>query len=294
MSYKKRGKRQNSGRFPTILVLFFVVLVVFEGKLLINIFRNGTFSEQITSQVDDLLATHLPETETETSTEKATKTNVTVISETEGTQQSLPISPAIVPAQETAVDDSFFSDAVFIGDSRMEGFRNASGLTQGAFLVGVGMNLSNIFDEQFIFMYNEDITVFQALYNTDYKKVYLQLGTNNLGEYPFSAIKDKYQSILRAVRKELPNAQIYALSIIYVEESKVTTGDYINNANIDAANQYLLEICEEDDYNYIDLNEALSDGNGSLNPNASSDGIHMTKEYYEIWLNYLKTHYIKE
>ena len=53
-------------------------------------------------------------------------------------------SAAVVPAQSDSVDDSYFSDAVFIGDSRMEGFRNASGITQGTFLTGVGLSINDM------------------------------------------------------------------------------------------------------------------------------------------------------
>ena len=45
-----------------------------------------------------------------------------------------------IKKQATPVDDSYFSDAVFIGDSRVEGFHMQSGITQGTFLTGVGMN----------------------------------------------------------------------------------------------------------------------------------------------------------
>lgn len=292
MSQQKKRRRQKPGRFLSILILIFAVLVVFEGKLLINIFRKEPYHKQVSSQVDALLAEDTAETESNTSKEvlpDETETTAT-------TQQTeAPIdSAAVVPAQSTAVDDSYFSDAVFIGDSRMEGFRNVSGLTQGTFLTGVGMNVTDIFTNQYIHMYNEQITVFQALYNTDYKKVYIMLGTNNLGEHDFNDFKRDYDLCLGEIKKQLPDAEIYVLGVIYVDETKVTTGDYVTNANIDIVNEKIIEICEESGYHYVNVNEVLSDGNHSLISAASSDGIHLYQEYCAIWLDYLKTHYISD
>ena len=77
-----------------------------------------------------------------------------------------------------------------------------------------------------------------------------------------------------------------------MEESKVSTGEYINNTNVDKINSILLDICEEKGYHYLDLNEFLSNGYGSLIQDATSDGVHIYPEYCEQMLTYLKSHYI--
>ncbi|MFQ9395360.1 MAG: hypothetical protein ACLR2E_16540 [Lachnospiraceae bacterium] len=43
-----------------------------------------------------------------------------------------------------------------------------------------------------------------------------------------------------------------------MEEAKVTTGDYINNANVDKMNNIILNICDEGGYYFLDVNEVLS------------------------------------
>lgn len=289
MPQQKKRKRQKPGRFLNVLVLAIIVLIVFEGKLLINIFQKESIKTQVTSQLDEILSNEGAD-ETEASSEASANQN----GETAGTQETeAPLSsPAVVPTQRMTVDDSYFSDAVFIGDSRMEGFRNQSGITQGTFLTGVGMDATSIFTEKYIRMYNEQITVFQALYNTDYKKVYVMIGTNNLGEPDFNEFKASYKTALGEIQKQAPNAILYVMGIAYVEESKVTTGDYVNNQNIDAANEKILELCEEEGYHYLNINEALSNGQHSLIEGATSDGIHMYDTYCKKWLDYLKSHYI--
>lgn len=289
MPHQRKRKRQNPGRFLNMLILIFIVLIVFEGNLLINIFQKDVLKSQINSQIDELLAdSRSKEKETETTVQTETPAM------TEPQTEPVPVNSAIVPEQPVPVDDSYFSDAVFIGDSRMEGFRNQSGITQGTFLTGVGMDVSNIFETPYINLYNEQITVFQALYNTNYKKVYVMLGTNNLGEPDFDDFKDKYRVCLGEIRKMLPDAIIYVISVAYVEESKVEDTTYVNNQNIDTVNDKILELCEDTGYYFVNINEVLSDGNHSLVEGATSDGVHMYETYCKIWLEYLKNHYFSE
>jgi len=271
-----------------MLILILIVLVVFEGKLLINIFQKDGLQSQVDAQIDELLAdVRDVETESESETEPAAPA-------TEAQPQPTPQEPGITPEQPTPVDDSYFSDAVFIGDSRMKGFRNQSGITQGTFLTGVGMNVSDIFDKQYVHMYNEQITVFQALINTDYKKVYVMLGTNDLGEPSFDDFKERYRTCLKEIKRFAPNAVIYVLSVAYVEEAKIEDTSYVNNQNIDAVNEKILELCKEENYYYMNINEVLSNGNHSLAEGATSDGVHMYQEYCKIWLDYLKNHYVTD
>lgn len=291
MPHQKKRKRQQPGRFLNMLILIFIVLIVFEGNLLINIFQKQSLKSQVDSQIDELLAdSKAKEPETEALPETETSAPVT-----EPQTEAAPSSAAIVPEQSVPVDDTYFADAVFIGDSRMEGFRNQSGITQGQFLTGVGMNVSNIFTQQYIHLYNEQITVYQALINTNYTKVYVMLGTNDLGEPDFNDFKENYRTCLREMKKLLPDGVImYVLSVPFVEEAKVEDSTYVNNQNITAVNEKILELCEEEGYYYININEVLSDGNNSLIEGASSDGVHMYDTYCKIWLDYLKTHYVSE
>lgn len=205
-----------------------------------------------------------------------------------------PDSASIVPEAANPVDDSYFSDAVFIGDSRMEGFRNASGITQGRFFTSVGMSLAGLISQPIITVGEDTMTVAAAVSGGTYHKIYLMLGTNDLGEYDLEGFHDRFTSATQRLMELQPDAIFYVCSIIYVEESKVTTGDYVNNTNVDKLNAILLQICEEQGYYYIDLNEILTNGYGSLIEGASSDGVHLYETYCKQMLDYLKKHYIAE
>ena len=204
-------------------------------------------------------------------------------------------SPAVVPAQSDSVDDSYFSDAVFIGDSRMEGFRNASGITQGTFLTGVGLSINDMY-KQIISTADGNISVYQGLSGRQYKKIYLMLGTNDLGFYPWDQFQPTFEKAIRQFHALQPDAIIYICSVIYVEESKIAKGfEYDNNQNVQTINQYILSTCEDLWYSYyLNLNEIFSDGNHELISGASADGIHLEPEYCAQMLTYLKSHYISD
>ena len=165
MPKKKKRRRQEPGRFLSMIILVITVLVIFEGKLLVNIFKKETIQGQVSAQLSELFADG--ETESETQTEQPKQTEP----QTESQVKASTKSSAIVPEQATPVDDSYFSDAVFIGDSRVEGFRNQSGITQGTFLTGVGMETVSIFEKPYISTSTGMVTVYQAMSGTDYGKI---------------------------------------------------------------------------------------------------------------------------
>ncbi len=328
MTEKRRRRKRHDFLVLKLVLLVAIVLVIFEGRLVMTMISNsslqkapnvtqGSVSSEPTAgldgdsgsssgaagsknldeplagfptfSLDDILSEE-PESPEKTETEPDTDTNVNIDA---GTKPD-PESSAIVPKAARPVDDSYFSDAVFIGDSRMEGFRNASGITQGQFFTSVGMSLSGLINKPLIQIGNENVTVATAVSGGTYGKIYLMLGTNDLGEYDLNSFHDGFSSAAARLLELQPGAILYVCSIIYVEEAKAipNSGEYVNNTNVDKLNAILLKICEDEGYHYIDLNEILSNGNGGLIEGASSDGVHVYPDYCKQMLDYLKNHYI--
>lgn len=315
----KQQKRRRTKRRDTLvlklMILVALVLVIFEGRLVVTMITHRSVMNAQTTVSNETEAKEPvdatltdPETkETEKPVTSAPGVS-TLAGMSTGTTQSVsndtqtqaashptvsdPDSPAIVQKTTTPVDDSYFADAAFIGDSRMEGFRNTSGITQGRFFTSVGMSTSKMAKDAIIATEEGNITVAAALSGGSYNKIYIMLGANDLGEYDWNSFHDRFVSATRRFRELQPNAIIYVCSCIYVEESKVSTS-YVNNENVDTLNSILLQICEEENYYYLDLNEFLSDGYGSLIQDASSDGVHIYEKYCKLMLEYLKNHYVE-
>ena len=203
MAMQKKRKPPKPGRLLHIVILVISVLVIFEGKMLVSIFSKGGVQFKVASQLSELFTGAEFQTETETpelssETEAVSSDNQKAAQTEASTEAADSKSYAVVPAQDTPVDDTYFADATFIGDSRMEGFHMNSGLSQGTFLTGVGMTAENIFDTPFIATASgTSVTVFQvSLWNTKCKKLYILLGTNDLGTYDWESFEENYASIV--------------------------------------------------------------------------------------------------
>lgn len=310
-------QERRRGFIINVLTLIVLILLVFEGKSLISLFSSQTIQERIQKEESEVFAdANLTEQQTEAASEASTsavsssedsKDTAETSSESES-ETATPLADRftglpdgadaymdiVVPEQTVALDDSYFEDAVFIGDSRMQGFRNLSGITKGSFVTAVGMELENFYTEDQIATAAGNVKVLDALKNINFSKIYMMLGTNELGAYDMNQVGESYRQVLADIKKLSSSADpiVYVYSVIYVDESLVTTGDYVNNANVDAVNTEILKMCKEEGYHYINLNEVLSNGSHGLISGAAEDGIHLNTDYCKKWLEYTKTHYI--
>ena len=317
MAQKKKrptAKERRNGLIINVLTLIVLILLVFEGKSLISLFSSQTIQDRIQQEESEVFAgANLTKKQTEAATEVSTQSSTEKGSEnlTEQETESETDAPVtdrftglpdggeeymdvVVPAQVSAVDDSYFEDAVFIGDSRMQGFRNLSGITKGSFVTAVGMELENFYTDSQIATAAGNVTVLNALKNINFSKIYMMLGTNELGAYDMNQVGESYRQVLADIKQlsSSPDPIVYVYSVIYVDEPLVTTGDYVNNTNVDAVNMEILKMCKEEGYHYINLNEVLSNGYHGLISGAAEDGIHLNTDYCKEWLEYTKTHYI--
>ena len=197
-----------------------------------------------------------------------------------------------VPVQ-VEVDNSFFDDAVFIGDSRTEGFMiyedvNATSYTHK------GLMVDTIFTSPVITQDGEKITVMEALKNTSFNKVYIMLGINETGWQSSYFFIQKYGEIIDEIKKINPDAVIYVESILPVSEKVSMNHSYIKKAKIDEYNNLIKEMVKEKGVYYLDVSSAVANEAGYLPEDAATDGIHLNKKYCYKWLQYLKTHYIVE
>lgn len=201
------------------------------------------------------------------------------------------------------VDKSFYDDALFIGDSRTEGFRMFAGLNNATFYSAKGLLASTTFTDHFIPPDGFDVpsdaktgedgtlTVAQAIeYGPVFGKIYIMLGINELGWPNVQAFIGYYRQLIGLIRKHNPDAHIYVQLIIPVSKSKSDTDEIYNNERIALFNRLIAEMCAEEKVFYINTPEAVVDENGALPEDAGIDGVHMKKLYCERWRDYLFTH----
>lgn len=211
-----------------------------------------------------------------------------------------PVQP---PEQEKAADregeateeGSWFSDAVFIGDSRVEGLRLYSGITSEAtFLDHTGLTIYEVKEgKRVIRRGDQKISVLDALADGAYGKIYIALGVNELGYFNPEGFAETCGEVVETIREKLPDARIYLQSLIPVNTAKCAANDipyYITNEGVAAYNEALTEYFADREVVLLGIPDGLVDENGEVLEEYSADGVHFKKEGYILWLNELAAH----
>lgn len=201
------------------------------------------------------------------------------------------------PAPEgEAVDNSYFDDAAFVGDSRTDGFMLYSGIGTGENLTSNGLSIFRLAEKKALTIGTEKYTLLEALAMKEYGKVYLSLGINELG---YNGKNDErfytsYCAAIDEIRRVQPNAVIYIQGLIPLNEEQIEAynGNKYNlsNEHLRVFNDLLRRAAQDKQVVYLDLYAEFADENGSLPEEDSRDGVHLKKEPCKRWLEYLKTH----
>lgn len=119
------------------------------------------------------------------------------------------------------MDAGYFSDAVFIGDSRTVGLHDYGGLDDSTFYATVGMNVYNLWTEKFCEVDGEKVTLEEALKAKKYGKIYFQIGINEMGRGTLDGFMTAYEDSVEKFRELQPDAVIFVQGIMKVAKEKV-------------------------------------------------------------------------
>ena len=198
------------------------------------------------------------------------------------------------PAPETEpVEKDYFQDAAFVGDSRTDGFLLYSGVKAGKNLTSNGLSIFQLKDKKVLTIGGEKFTLLEALAKGEYGKVYLSLGVNELGVYDDEGFYRGYCEAIDIIRSVQPNAIIYIQGLIPLNEGVIAQTikrDYLRNDRLRTYNALMQKAAEEKQVVFLDLYSAFVDENEELPADASRDGVHLSKEYCQMWLEYLRRH----
>lgn len=191
------------------------------------------------------------------------------------------------------VEDDYFADAVFIGDSRTVGLYEYGELQDVAtFYASTGLTVHKLFTEKIVEVpgQKKKITVEEALKERSFAKVYLMIGINEMGTGTAETFLQKYAECVAYIRELQPDALIYLQSILCVTEERSAQGDYITNEGIDVRNRGIEEMADNEGIFYLDVNSAVRDETGGMAAGYTHDGVHLKAQYIALWKDYLKCH----
>ena len=191
------------------------------------------------------------------------------------------------------VEDTYFEDTAFLGDSRTEGFHLYSGLKTGAYYCSVGATVESVFSKA-VETPAGKMPLLDAMAKGDLGKIYVMLGVNELGWSKTETFRDQYAKVIDRLHSDHPDAEIILQTILPVSAKQEKKKTYVNNGRIAAYNEVIFRLAEEKGCDLVDAAEAVTDENGCLRAEWNSDGVHLNVKGCRAWLEYLRTHPVGE
>lgn len=205
--------------------------------------------------------------------------------------------------------DVFFNDSVFVGHSVMVHFKNYVSSWRGKTAGTLG---DAIFccTSSFSFFNNINQTTTQAdnvlprYQGVAYKiedlpaatgkgTIYIGLmGLNDLGmvgkaDTCASLVADEVIQTLDKLKENSPDVKIVVLASTYLMRGN--NYPKLNNRNMSLLNNYVLEYCNENGIDFVDVATPLTDGDGNLASVYCSDNYcHLRQNAYYVWMNVLR------
>lgn len=185
------------------------------------------------------------------------------------------------------VNEDYFDDALFIGDSRTVGLRDYSSISEHSdFLCATALTVHKIFNGNI----GDSGSVETALQSNDYRKIYLSVGINELGRGTTEDFTEAYRDVVNKLRDLEPDAVIIIQGTMKVTKEKSDADPIYNNSNIEARNRAIATLADNQHIYYIDVNEVICDEEGNLNADTTHDGIHLLGSHNENYKQFLLTH----
>ena len=278
---KRRRRRQQifmRGTAAAMLLFAFCISIRFIHMAKDRPIVEGSTQEPVTTEVST----------TETSMTESSGTGN--VKETLLTGRGDDTTTGSVKNMDLKSDDKSndFSDAVFVGDSRTEGFVLQTGIQTTAY-VHKGLTVASAYTAKVIHQDDEDRSVMEALARTRYNRVYLMFGINETGWISNDIFISDYKQIIDDIKAQNPSAKIFIQSVLPVSKAVSDSGGYVRNDKIAEYNKRLEQLAADEGATFVNVQEAVST-DGVLPDDAATDGIHLNKKYCEKWLTYLEEH----
>lgn len=193
----------------------------------------------------------------------------------------------------TRVEEDYFDDALFIGDSRTQGMLEYGGLEDRAtFYCQTSLTVYDLFkkDKPFVKEGGRKLTLTEALTQRQFGKIYLMVGINEMGTGTPESFFEEYARAVYRIQQLQPDAIVFVQAIMRVGGEKNAADPLFNNHNINVRNVEIQTLADNRTVFYIDVNEAVCDENGNLHDDWTFDQIHLKAKYYQVWKEFLLDH----
>ena len=194
--------------------------------------------------------------------------------------------PETTAAPAAAASTDYFSDALFIGDSRTVGLAMYAPIDGATYFATVGLSTYKIDTVTSDVPGTKGQTFAQVLSAKQYGKIYIMLGINELGN-DFNATMKHYRDLIDRAKQAHPNAIIILQANLHVAYSRSSTDAVVNNSVINNFNDAVANMADNQKIFYLDVNPVFDDDNGCLTAEYTSDATHPYAKYYLTWKEWL-------
>lgn len=190
------------------------------------------------------------------------------------------------------VDDSYFADAAFIGDSRTLGIYDYAGIDQADFFCESSMTVFKVMEDTGVMdqRAGKKVDLKIILQQKQYGKIYIMLGINELGYGNTQMYLKQFREMVQQIRVWQPDAIIYLMANLHISEDKNNMATEFNNVNINDKNAAIATLANGVDIFYLDANPLFTDENGFLKADLTFDGVHLYAQHYDVWKTFLMEH----
>ena len=202
--------------------------------------------------------------------------------------EDAPEAPTVPPPEPPVYgeDESYFDDALFIGDSRTVGLRDMARLGKADYFCNVGMNVYTMFQEGSSDKHYSYQRLESLLTEKTYSKIYICLGINEAG-FGIDSLRNKFGDAISRIQDLQPDAIIILNSVMTVSRGKAASSYAFRIERLADINAMLQEFVDNRKVFYIDVNEVLADEEGYLPNDYSADGCHLYGKYYDVWAKFI-------
>ncbi len=237
---------------------------------------------------DDVLIYMMEHTQITEPTEPMEPTEPPV--ETQATEPppetTVPKETEPIPTEPIMVEESWFDDALFIGNSLGVGLRDYASLGDADYFCLIGMNLFNTWENWVYVDGYGTVQLKNLLASNQYGKIYIHMGTNECGYDP-QMVLDAYQELIDHIREYQPDTPIVVHGTITFGRYKQKQYRYMVPETITVLNEHLATLAEQENIYFIDFNPEIVDEEGYLPYSWSQDGCHPTAEGYRQWAQWI-------
>lgn len=129
------------------------------------------------------------------------------------------------------------------------------------------------------------------------QKLFLMIGVNDLASrgWPVDLVYLNYIKIVSEILKNSPNTKLYLLSVLPINENKVTIERFKGKSkNIATFNQRVKEFANKNSLTYVDLYNEFVNADSFMKEELTNDGIHLSDLGYQLWADHYKKNKLLE